>query len=54
VANNALSNKFLEEGSLASYQDTRLAEKRLIKEICEDSMDEVKKIVEEENSNSDL
>jgi len=52
VANNALSNKLLEEAGIVAFIPRYKISRKVIKEIPGGmSMDEVKKIVEEENSN---
>lgn len=53
VANSALSNKLLEEAGMVSFIPRyKMCRKVVIKEIPEDiSMDELKSIIEEENSN---
>jgi len=53
MTNNALSNKLLEEAEIIVFIPRyKISRKVMIKEIPEDiNMDEVKKIVKEENSN---
>ena len=52
MTNNALSNKLLEEAGIVAFIPRYKISRKVIKEIPGGmSMDEVKKIVEEENSN---